>query len=334
MRLFPQFMLLLATLSCGCTVWQKGAIAPIVKVEGVHRGAEALAFDPNSELLASGGWDGKVALWQTDQTEPIRIWQAHKGWIHGLAFFENLIVTGGFDGNLRSWRPNGTQVRGADARSSITRLIAHNDKVVTGHDDGFVRIWDRDSLVLQHEHRPHQDWVTALAANAATGQIASGAQDGNVYLLAAGDKPQRLMRPPRTIFSLSFGLDGQTLFAGGWFDLYRWDLAAQSAAQVAPEAISTPHWGNIISIQYLPSRDGIATISRTNDSSVLFLDPNSGQITQHFERQSICGGALSVSPDEQLMATTGDDGIVRIWDFHSAGIAANTAPRGIPTSFP
>ena len=47
------------------------------------------------------------------------------------------------------------------------------------------------------------------------------------------------------------------------------------------------------------------------------IDPLSGESVRHFHRQSICGGAISVSPDERYMATTGDDGMVRIWDLAS-----------------
>jgi WD40 repeat protein len=62
----------------------------------------------------------------------------------------------------------------------------------------------------------------------------------------------------------------------------------------------------------------LASISRVNDSSVFFLNPETGESVRHFQRQSICGTAVRVSPDERYMAATGDDGIVRIWNLAAA----------------
>jgi WD40 repeat protein len=100
------------------------------------------------------------------------------------------------------------------------------------------------------------------------------------------------------------------LYGGGWLRIYRWSLEAGGF-----DTISTPHWGAIAGLQYVPGKDVLASISRINDSSVFFLDPVTGEEVRHFQRQSICGSALRVSPDERYLAATGDDGIVRIWDL-------------------
>lgn len=69
----------------------------------------------------------------------------------------------------------------------------------------------------------------------------------------------------------------------------------------------------IITIEYVPTLDVLATISRINDSSVYFLDPRTGMTVRTFTPQQLCGGAISMSPDARFLATTGDDGAVRMW---------------------
>jgi WD40 repeat protein len=123
---------------------------------------------------------------------------------------------------------------------------------------------------------------------------------------------RELERPPMNARSLSFVPGGDVLYGGGWVRVYRWSLDAGDF-----ETISTPHWGTIAGLQYLPRENVLASISRVNDSSVFFLDPLTGESVRHFQRQSICGSAVRVSPDERYMATSGDDGIVRIWDLSS-----------------
>jgi WD40 repeat protein len=114
--------------------------------------------------------------------------------------------------------------------------------------------------------------------------------------------------------SLSFVPGGDLLYGGGWVRLYRWDLDANRF-----ESLPTPHWGAIAGLQYLPEEKVLASISRINDSSVFFLDPATGASVRHFQRQSICGSDVRVSPDERYLAATGDDGLVRIWDLAAAG---------------
>ncbi|MEM7251563.1 MAG: hypothetical protein AAF493_09095 [Pseudomonadota bacterium] len=318
--LVTRIILVMTALLLGAcsTVWQKGAIAPSVTVEGVHTGAEALAYAPDSSLLASGGWDGHVAVWRPDHGEPIRKWKAHEGWVQGLAFLSDRIITGGFDSELRHWRLDGTLARKQNAGSPVTRLITHGTYIVTGHQDGVVRFWNRRDLSLVREFKIHRRWVTALASDPVHDTVASSGEDETVFILSLDDNPRRVSNPPRNVYSLTFSPDGATLFGGAWFDIYRWTL---SDAGRAPSAIRTEHWGNIIALQYVQRAGGLATLSRTNDSSVLFVDPNTGVTIQHFERQSICGGALSLSPNGLRMATTGDDGIVRMWN-----LAASIAP--------
>ena len=113
--------------------------------------------------------------------------------------------------------------------------------------------------------------------------------------------------------SLEFSPDAATLYGGGWRRLLRWQLDGQSVASV-----ETPHWGYIAGLQYLPPERTLASISRVNDSSVYFLDPDTGSPTRHFYRQSICGSAVRVSPDGRYLAATGDDGIIRMWDLRAA----------------
>ena len=87
------------------------------------------------------------------------------------------------------------------------------------------------------------------------------------------------------------------------------------------DVLPTDHWGLISGIQYVPSLNVLATISRINDSSVYFLEPSSGATVKTFTPQRLCGGAITMSPNGRYLATTGDDGAVRMWDLEVEGVA-------------
>jgi WD40 repeat protein len=301
----------LALLTPGCSVWQVGDVAPDYVDASTHRGVDVLAFDAESTTLASGGWDGKVALWSLGGEKPDIAWQAHDGSAQGLSFNGDQLISGGQDGRLIMWNRHGQARRSVDTGSGITHVQILNELVVTGHYDGSVRAWTlADFHKVMHLDLHGDILVAALAVDAQSARIASSGYDGRVFLMDVSGHYEELESPPMDAVSLSFVPGGEVLFGGGWVRLYRWDLTASSFG-----TISTPHWGAIAGLQYLPGEDVLASISRINDSSVFFLDPVSGESVRHFQRQSICGSAIQVSPDEHYLAATGDDGIVRIWDL-------------------
>ncbi len=315
LRLLPAALLASAALLApGCSVWQLGDVAPDYVDASTHRGVDVLAFDAESRTLASGGWDGKIAVWTLGNEKPEHVWLAHDGAVQGLSFRDGQLISGGQDGRLVLWSDGFHVRRSVDTGSGITQLQLLNDLVITGHYDGSVRAWTLPALDNVMDLDLHgKDLVAALAVDPASNRIASSGYGGRVFLIESGGRHRELARPPMDAVSLSFVPGGEVLYGGGWVRLYRWNLAADGF-----DTISTPHWGAIASLQYLPGEDVLASISRINDSSVFFLDPVTGEGVRHFQRQSICGSALRVSPDERYMAATGDDGIVRIWDLRAA----------------
>jgi len=303
--------LALVLLSPGCSVVQLGDVAPGYVDASSHRGVDVLAFDAESRTLASGGWDGKIALWTLGSEKPEHVWRAHDGFVQGLSFSGDQLISGGQDGRLVLWNRQREVRHSVDTDSSITHVLVLNGLAVTGHYDGSVRAWTLPAFdnVMRfdlHEGGP----VAALAVDPQSGRIASSGYDGRVFLIEDAGRYRELARPPTDAVSLSFVPGGEVLYGGGWLRLYHWSLAGNGF-----DTISTPHWGAIAALQYLPGEEVLASISRINDSSVFFLDPVTGESVRHFQRQSICGSAIQVSSDERYLATTGDDGIVRIWEL-------------------
>lgn len=317
-RIFPlpAWLAVLVLLAPGCSVWQLGDHAPNYVDSTTHRGADVLAFDATSRLLASGDWDGRIALRALGSGQPERIWQAHDGFVEGIAFAEEQLISGGQDGRLILWTRTGEAHRIVDTGSGITRLEVLNGRVVTGHYDGSVRAWTLPAFEnVMHLKLHDGELVAALAVDAQSARIASSGYGGRVFIIESFSRARELERAPMDTLSLSFVPGGAVLYGGAWLRLYRWNLDTGGF-----ESLATPHWGAIAALQYLPRERVLASISRVNDSSVFFLDPATGQGVRHFYRQSICGSAVRVSPDERYMAATGDDGVVRIWELASGDV--------------
>ena len=303
-------ILLLGLSACTGRVYEP----PFAIHQDAHSGGSIVAFNQAGTILASGGWEGRLRLWQLPGGESLHHWPAHTDSVNGIVFIEadRQLVTAGYDGALVKWSLDGAVITRIETASPVMHMVADRDRgrLITGHYDGSVRIWTLPGLDLMDERALHPDSLKAVAIDAGSQRYASADSGGNVYVWDEGGPVQQLESPPVDAWTLAFSPDGQWLMGGSWFRLFRWNL--QDGTLVT---LPTEHYGIIKSIQYTGSSNELATISRQTDSSVYFLDPISGETLRRFEQHDLCGAYISVSPDGQYLATTSDDASVRIWDL-------------------
>jgi WD40 repeat protein len=308
------------TLGTACSSLQP-VEAPAVIKERAHSGGSVVTFSQSGELLASGGWEGTVRLWQLPEGREIRHWLAHDDSVNGIAFLDadHEIVTAGYDGVLARRAVDGRLLEQFKTPAAITHMVADSsaDRLLTGHADGSVRLWKATDFTLLQEQQLHRGAVKALAIAPGATQFASSSTDGSVVLWTESGSLRQLDAPPADAWTLAFSPDGRTLSGGSWFRLYRWNLDDGTLTTIATE-----HHGIIKSIQYIDDGNELATISRQTDSAVYFLDAESGAVMRRFQRHDLCGASIAVSPGGRYLATTSDDASVRFWVLESGGEAS------------
>ncbi|MCT4608898.1 MAG: cytochrome C [Pelagimonas sp.] len=202
--------------------WTNGA----AEVIGRHKGKIAdLAFDPNSELIASASWDGSIGLWGADA----RFLKGHRGAVTAVAFSpDGLLFSASSDGTLRVW--DLTQMTSqvlVHHGFGINRLIVTDNWIAYGAVDGGTRVIDLTGQEIRDftlDRRP----ILSMAYHAGSGQLAVG--DGQGYIMMVDSAAWRIARDFRAtrngpIWALAFSTDGQTLWAGGLDDvIYGWPV--------------------------------------------------------------------------------------------------------------
>jgi len=119
----------------------------------------ALAFSPDSQILASGSRDTTITFWEVASGEAA--WSAERHWaaVTTIRFNEagDLVLTGGKDNSVRTLRvAGGNQTALYVGHLSTVSALAYgpwDDTIVTVGEDGTLRLW-----AMLNQYVVHQEW--------------------------------------------------------------------------------------------------------------------------------------------------------------------------------
>lgn len=151
-----------------------------------HSGqVQAIAFSPDNSLVATGGRDRILRLWQPDDgTLLTSIDTTFK--IRDIAFSPDsqLIAMAYLDNSLQIWDTSGRLLTTlAGHKDNVTRVVFSPDgeRLVSGSDDNTVRLWTRNGQLLA-TLTAHQGPVTAIHFSS----------DGQRLITASADREVKL----------------------------------------------------------------------------------------------------------------------------------------------
>jgi WD40 repeat protein len=294
---------------------------PATHISDAHGAGSVVQFNQNSTLIASGGLGGSIRIWRVPDGGAVSSFQGHHDQVHGMAFIDDgQLVSAAYDGRIIRWDRQG-KILSEVHSSPVMHMIAdeQNSFIMTGHNDGAVRLWRLPDLELMEERRLHEGDVIAVAWDASSGRFASSGNDGRVFVWTKDAQPIELHPPPTDAGTLTFSPDGQMLTGGSWFNIFHWDLAS-GVLKVVP----TEHRGFIKRLHCSGDGKTLASISAEFDSSVYLLEPLSGAVIRRFRAHGLCGEDITFSPDNHYLATTSDDASVRLWDLRAPTLRSNS----------
>jgi RNA polymerase sigma-70 factor (ECF subfamily) len=184
--------------------------------------------------------------------------------------------------------------------------------IATGGQDRIIRLWDPTDGSMLGELPGHEDMITDLAFNPATGELVSGSWDGTVRFWDTTTRTQvARLDVIDEVSSLAYSADGTTLVVGAGWRIEVFDATTRASTW----EVTLP---NISVDRVAISPDGHRVVAMTNssylepDSYLGYLwEPGSGRLIAELAGHTSYPRGVAYSVDGEQVVTVGFDGLVQ-----------------------
>lgn len=302
----------------------------------------AVAFSPDGGVLATGGEDGTITLWNPSTGQQMEQFVAHASCVNKIAYSQDgrLLASGGCDNTVRLWsvapRQELATLLTHDQFINSVSFSANGQWLAAVANDGLVAVWETASHKLVHQVKlpgPGQ-WVawspddTLLAAGTlAVTQTWNSANWQERSLLNLKTMAGTFCRDSR----------GLLLVDTAAATLELWEPTNKGRRTVLLQNVLNPgilatspngRWlalGNFRELVELCEAESAIAGSHANrdhagdaDTS-LDLENVRPKVLRTFAGHTAPVRDVAFSPDERLLASASSDGTVRLWDTAQTG---------------
>jgi len=283
---------------------------------------ETVAFSPDGSLLASGGDDTEIKVWDVAKGEYLYHLSgpdahADGSKVNGLVFSPDgtRLASSGSDRTIKIWD--------LDTQQPIT-ITGHvdwvygidftpdGDYLISSSSDRTIRVWDTRYGREQLQLTGHTSQVYDVSVSPDGDFVASSSEDGTVRMWdisASGTRELLSMDNKDQVYSVEYSPDASLIASGGRNNVVKiWD--AQTGKML--KFFTGEHRRVIEALAWDPS--GKRIISAARDGKAIVWDVESGEVLQVFDNGTVSLFAVSYVPGQNLAVVGGADGVVHIWN--------------------
>lgn len=279
-----------------------------------HSGVNSVAISPDAKILASGGNDQMIRLWDIHTGEAITILRGHSSAVKSVAFSPDgtILASGSDDQTIKLWNVSDCQeICTLSGHSHAVKSVAfspNSNVLASGSWDKTIKLWDVHQGVLKQTITGHNLQVTAVTFSSCGNLLASASCDRTVRLweLASGFS-STFVGHSWSVVSVAFSPDGAMLATGSDDNtVILWNLKTGK-----PLNTLSGHSWSVVAVTFSP--DGETLVTGSWDKTIKLWQVSTRQeiaiLTAHLD--SVC--AVAMSFNGQLIISGSKDQMVKLW---------------------
>ena len=295
-------------------------------------GVARCSFSPDGSLIATGGGDNIVRLWDARTGEPRDTTFQHRGAVSDLEFSPDgrLLLVGSSDRTARLWEtrtgnPVGSRIKHPHHVQAVA-FSTDGSQFATACLDGAIRVWNvprgaTAGRILEHDHTV---WDVAASDDGETIATVSGEslQPGVIRVWKGDSSDYLSIQLDSMTKTIALSPNGRTVAAGSWNGTVR-IYDTRSGLQKG-NTIQQP--GAVYEIAF--NRDGSLLLTAIESEAFARLwDMRSGKPVGKLHHASDAIRDSQFSLDGSLVLTGGYDQTIRLWNVNDRSAHGSPMPH-------
>ncbi|MEM8614069.1 MAG: protein kinase [Cyanobacteria bacterium P01_H01_bin.105] len=285
-------------------------------LKGHNSWVSAVVFNPKFMVLASGGLDDTVNLWDIQTGQLITSLTGHSRGINGLAFSPRgqVLASCSDDDTIRLWNTTGTGnllrvLKGHHHDVTSVAIGRRGSFLISGSEDRTVGVWSLEQGKLVKALSGNAGMIRCVDITPDEELVVSGGFDSKIRLwqVGTGEVFRVLSGHLNAVNDVTISTDGRLIASAGKDRCIKlWSLRSGNLIHTLKG-----HTREVNSVAIAPNQRTV--VSAGGDSSIKIWDTKTGELVETFSEHGNSVTAIAIHPNGQYMASASSDKTIKLW---------------------